>query len=173
MTEEKFVFEVQGPFDVPCDDERGGRSIDAGHGRALFEDSEAEELAGIRGCYVFGLRGSRGHITPWYVGKTSKGTFESECFTSHKLVKYNKALMISGRGTPVLFFLVHPRQRGRANSEAIEQLETFLIQLAAATNENLLNETKKEGRWWSVRGFEGSGRPTQAAKVLARALAWY
>jgi hypothetical protein len=170
LTEEQFAFGVAGPFDVPFSDEPGGRSIDGDSGRALFQEPEARELPRGKGCYVFGIRGSYGLVTPWYIGKTSKSDFETECFTSHKLVKYNRALTKTGRGTPVLIFLVHPRSRGKPNSEAIDQLETFMIQLAAKVNPNLLNLTKKEGRWWSIRGFEGKGRPSLAAKALARTL---
>ena len=170
MTDEQFVFVVEGPFEVPFEDEPGGRSIDGDSGRALFQDPEAEGLRASKGCYVFGMRTSRGYVTPWYVGKTTKGDYETECFTPHKLVKYNRALTKVGRGTPVLFFIVHPRSRGKPNAEAIDQLETFLIQLAAVSNSALLNDTKKEGRWWSIRGFEGHGRPSRAARALARAL---
>lgn len=170
MTEDRFTFGVRGPVKVPLEAERGGRSIDGGTGRVLFQDPEAKGLSSSKGCYVFGIRTSRGLVMPWYVGKTAKGDFESECFAPHKLVKYNRALMKAGRGTPVLIFVVHPRTRGKPNSTAIDQLETFLTQLAAARNTSLLNDTKKEGRWWSIRGFEGHGRSGRAAKTLARAL---
>ncbi len=170
MSEDQFSFDVKGPFDVPFDDEPGGRSIDGDCGRALFQNPEAAGLGASKGCYVFGIRASHGLITPWYAGKTTRSDFERECFASHKLVAYNRALTKVSRGTPVLIFIVHPRSRGKPNSEAIRQLESFLIQLAAARNPHLLNKTLKEGRWWAIRGLGGSGRRNRASKALARTL---
>lgn len=170
VADDQFSFLVEGPFDVPFNEEPGGRSIDVSTGRAVFQDPEARILKSSKGCYVFGIRGSRGLITPWYIGKTARRDFESECFTNDKLFKYSRALMKAGRGKPVLFFVVHPRARGKPNATAIEQLETFLIQLGVAANAELLNKTKREGRWWSIRGFEGNGRANAAAKSLARTL---
>lgn len=167
LTEELLLFSVEGPYEVLCQEERGGRIIQAEAGSELFE--RVDSLGRAKGCYVFGIR-SGGGTLPWYVGKTAKG-FRVECFQPHKLNKYNEAIAKAGFGTPVLFFVVHPASRGRPNRPAIAELEGFLIQAAYITNPQLLNRTRLEGRGWAIQGFgNGRGRPPKSAVKLARTL---
>jgi hypothetical protein len=167
VPEELLAFSVAGPFEVLCQYERGGRIVTADAGPELFE--RVDSLDDAKGCYVFGIR-SGGGTLPWYVGKTASG-FRWECFQPHKLNKYNEAIAKAGYGTPVLYFVVHPANRGRPNRPAIDELEGFLIQAAYIRNPELLNRTRVEGRGWAIQGFgNGRGRPPRSAIELARAL---
>jgi hypothetical protein len=167
VPDERLTFGVDGPYEVLTENGRGGRFITAEAGPELFE--RTEDLGESVGCYVYGLR-SGGGITPWYVGKTTSG-FRWECFQPHKLNKFNEALAKTGHGTPVIFFVVHPRARGRANASAIGELEVYLIQTAFIRNPGLLNRTRTEGPTWAIQGLGvGRGRPPNSVVQLARAL---
>jgi hypothetical protein len=162
------LFDVHGPRQIPTvQGHRGSRYIGPDQGPEFFVEND--DLAQERGCYVFGMR-SGGGITPWYVGKTTK-SYESECFQPHKLVKYSEALH-SGVGSPVLFFLVHPRGRGPPSKWAIEELETFLIQTAFTRNPKLLNKTKRGIVYWGIQGLlrGRQGKPSDAARSFGEAL---
>jgi hypothetical protein len=128
-------FEILGPVKVEC--------YKGAAGRVVVDESlehfctHHPSIAARRGCYVFGIRASRGY-TPIYVGKATK-SFEQECFTGHKLKHYNRALADYARGTPVLFFVAEPETRGRANAKAIGEIERYLIALGEAANPWLSN----------------------------------
>jgi hypothetical protein len=157
-------FTAHGPFEVPNYRGPGGRTVRAIDGREFFNHHKA--LAPKRGCYVFGIRAGRG-ITPVYVGKATI-SFEAECFAVHKLSKYNESLADYARGTPVLFFVTHPDQRGRVATNRIRDLELFLIQAGVAANADLLNVRGTQAANWAIEGVIRSrvGRPTSAATAF-------
>ena len=125
------------------------------------------------GVYVFAIRAGKGY-TPIYVGKTARQSFESEVFTvTNRANHYNPALLGYERGVPVLFLLVHPRGKGKVNQRAIDQVETFFIDVASNKNPDLSNVKKKKQHKWRVsgvvRGKQGEGKK-YAAQELRRAL---
>jgi hypothetical protein len=130
-------------------------------------------LPGACGCYIFALRHGK-NIVPWYVGKTEKDTFETECFQPTKINYFNEVLR-NHAGTPLLFLL--PRLTGSAMrfSRPIESayhdvdfLETLLIGLALEKNANLINVRKtKLLREMIVPGIMNSPPGSSTAPVVA------
>ncbi|MCZ6653866.1 MAG: hypothetical protein O7D91_12670 [Planctomycetota bacterium] len=159
-------FQVQGPFEVPVYRGSAGRIIGASEGRRFFQAHKAHEKR--VGCYIFGMRAGRG-MTPAYVGKATKG-FGQECFTPHKLEKYNQCLVDYERGTPILFFLELPNRRGATNVKHVKELESFLVQIGVASNVDLLNVQGTRVAEWSITGVlrGGSGVPSRAAKEFKK-----
>ena len=122
------------------------------------------KVAGRTGCYAFALRAGKGFM-PYYVGKATKG-FKQEVFTDHKLKKYHEVLVKGSKGTPVLFFVVHPVQQGKDNARVIGDLEKFLIQALVAKNpEDQVNKQNAAPRPWSIKGVLGGprGKPSNQA----------
>jgi len=138
-------YDIFGPFDLPR--ENGQIYLTKVEQADFWESIEAEFplLSGACGCYVFGVRAAKGTL-PWYVGKAAFQSFGSECFTSDKIVKYNRACRGRRKGTPVLFFYakVTPgtgrfsRPSGNGARD-IALLENMLIGIALKRNSNLVN----------------------------------
>lgn len=107
-------------------------------------DAELEEgLSGAIGCYLFSIRAGKGSL-PWYVGCAERQSFRKECFTSHKLLHYNQAI-VKRKGTPLLTFvakytpgekLIHPTG---SRHRDIQFLETLLISSSLRRNASLYN----------------------------------
>ncbi len=101
------------------------------------------DLSEAVGCYIFSIRAGKG-ILPWYVGLAEKQTFRKECFTAHKLVKYNECIN-HRKGTPVLTFVpkVTKTNRhskpGKNGHKDIQFLETMLIGACLMRNPELMN----------------------------------
>jgi hypothetical protein len=159
-------FIVEGPFEVPVQKNKGGRVITTSEAKLFW--SENPEFNKKRGCYVFGIRAGKG-IKPAYVGKATR-SFEQEVFTPHKRAKYMEALSLSGKGTPVLFFVCLPKTKGAPNRSQINEVESFLIQTGMKANRGLLNEKKTRVEAWSIRGVlrSGQGKPTAEAHKFKR-----
>jgi len=166
MPKTEFSFEVHGPFEIPTYAGQAARLIRADEGRSFFSNYPA--LAKAAGCYVFGMRAGRG-ITPFYVGKACH-TFEQECFAPDKINRYNEALVDYTRGSPVLFLVALPIRRGRRNSQAIGELEDFLIQNGVARNPDLLNVKGTRAPIWGIAGVvrSGGGRRSAEAEAFSR-----
>ena len=147
-------FDIAGPIEVKMMGGRRSRLVGSDSLSSFFEDHP--EIAKARGCYVFAVRAGRG-ITPIYVGKATK-SFGQECFADHKLKHYNEGLLDYQKGSPVLFFVTEPISRGRTNAKAIDEIEKYLIVLAAAANENLRNNHKRSRERWGIRGLIRSGK---------------
>jgi hypothetical protein len=117
---------------------------------------------------VFAVKTRRG-LTPVYVGKAAK-TFKQETFNPQNKYKYTDGFSEYGVGKPVIFFVVHPPQRGRRNEKHIEEVEDFLIQTGAAKNFRLQNVRGAQTPEWSiqhvVRG--GKGKPTDVERDFRR-----
>lgn len=155
-------FMVKGPYEIEVQSNKGGKIITSDEATRFWERNPT--LAEEKGCYVFGLRASKG-MKPIYVGKATI-SFSKEVFTSHKLVKYITALSNSAKGTPVLFFLCLPRAKGPVNKLHIDELESYLIQAGLKANSNLLNDKKTKIESWSIGGIlrDGQGKPTRSAQ---------
>ena len=155
-------FVVKGPYEVPVQVNKGGKAITSLEAKAFWDENAA--LSGEKGCYVFGMRASKG-MKPLYVGKATK-SFAQEVFTPHKLAKYMAGLTHSKKGTPVLFFLCVPKTKGPVNGPNIDELESFLIQAGMKAYSDLLNERKTKVEAWSIGGVlrDGKGKPTNAAQ---------
>lgn len=164
------VFSVCGPYDIHLEPNAGGKMV--AKNLDAFWDEVGEHRHDL-GTYVFAIRAGKGY-TPIYVGKTTKQSFEHEAFTvTNRAKHYNPALLGYKKGVPVLFLIVHPRGKGKVNSKAIDQVETFFIDVASIKNPNLSNVKKKQQHKWRVSGVvrakQGEGK-ANAAQELKRAL---
>lgn len=122
------------------------------------------DLAKQQGCYVFGIKVSKG-ITPYYIGKATK-SFGQEIFTDSKIRRYNNVLAITKKGTPTMFLVSYPRKGAKVN---IKQLEDFLIQLAAIKNPKIQNIKGTKQPTWSIKNIlRSSGKPNKHAKTFKK-----
>ena len=91
------------------------------------------------GVYVFSLKKPGNSAPrPWYVGLAKKQSFADEAMTDDKLRKYASS-MFGRTGSPLITLVGAPKTGPR---NAIDDLETLLIWIARARNQNLLNERK-------------------------------
>ena len=159
------IFEVFGPYEIPWEKRASGR-------RLCYEGfwksgSPASHLAGSCGCYIFAIRNRA--TVPVYVGKATVN-FEQEVFNPSNRHKYSDAMLDYSKGTPLMYFVVHPAQRGRNNGNQISQIEDFLIQAAAARNpDNLQNIRGAQRPKWGISGVirGGKGKPSNIERGLS------
>jgi hypothetical protein len=160
-------FEVHGPFEIDFEVRPGGR-------RLVFDEfwsdgSPAAYLAEEVGCYVFAIRAGGG-LNPIYVGKATK-TFKQETFNSGNRNKYSDGFSEYAKGTPIMYFVVHPPQRGRTNEKQIAEIEDFLIQAGVAKNPDLQNVRGANRPDWSIKGVvRGGVGKRSTAEVEFRAI---
>jgi hypothetical protein len=128
-------FNVHGWFGIEYEKRKGGRTLVFDN--FWSEGSKAHYLADERGCYVFAIKTGRG-LEPIYVGKATK-TFKQETFNPANKHKYHDGFSEYAKGLPLMFFVVHPDQKGKTNKKQIEKIEQFLIQAGAAKNPELQN----------------------------------
>jgi hypothetical protein len=145
-------FVVHGPFEITFEKRKGGRTL-------VFDDFWSDDtdpnyLAEKKGCYVFAIR-NRG-LTPIYVGKATK-TFKQETFNATNRHKYHTGFSEYGKGTPLMYFVVHPSQKGKTNAKQITEIEVFLIQAGIAANSDLQNIKGTHQPSWSIKGVIRSG----------------
>jgi len=159
------TFKIYGPIVVPAETHRLAKMIPAGC-REIWHNQA--KIAKSRGCYVFGIRASKGY-RPLYVGKTRK-SFESECFTNDKVLKYNQALLDTEKGKPVMFFVIAPQKKGKPNDAIIKDVESFLIEIGATRNPELLNVKGANQKRWGIKGIVrgGKGKVSKPAKEFKR-----
>lgn len=155
-------FVVHGPYQVPLEPNK--------HGKMVAKDLSGfwQKVDGLRhqnGVYVFAIRAGRG-FTPIYVGKAVKQSFEGEVFTTHKLAShYNPALLDYKKGQPVLFLIAHPKTKGIiSTAKLIDEVETFLINVASTKNPQLSNEKKRTAPQWRIAGVI---RPHRGESTIA------
>ncbi len=159
----KFV--VHGPFEVPTKRTAKGKGLAIEQlDTAFWKRKGWEALAKKCGCYVFAIKASKGYM-PWYVGRTTKQSFDKECFTDHKLVLYMDVMMDCRRGIPMIFFLVPPTKQGPLNRTLIGQVESFFIRAGLNRNSNLRNKQGTKLPRWGVSGVKrgGKGPPSSNA----------
>jgi hypothetical protein len=160
-------FEVYGPYEITYEARPGGRTL-------VFDDfwadgSAAADLAGERGCYVFAISAGGG-LQPIYVGKATK-TFKQETFNATNRHKFHNGFSGYAKGRPVMYFVVHPSQRGPTNARHIGEIEVFLIQAGVAKNPDLQNVKGVGTPAWSIKGVIRSGvGKRNAAEVEFRKL---
>jgi len=168
----KWMFEVFGPYLI--DKATKGNPIPQNIKSFIWKDWEEEgcpkDMLKKVGCYVFGIRTAQGAIRPYYVGKATKG-FGKEIFTADKLLKYNNSVLLKKYGTPVMFLIAHPLQKGKNNIRLIEELEYCLIGLAYKKNpEGLQNVHGVYDDKWQLEGFGKKGKTPKKVKDFARML---
>ena len=158
------LFTVYGPMEVPAYYGKAARAITEENIKEFWHSHS--DMGSHRGCYVFGIRAGKG-FTPGYVGKATK-SFKQEVFTSHKLAKYQRFLADYNKGTPILFFVVPPKLKGKTNTTHIGELEDFLIQVGVAANPHLLNIKGTRQEDWGISGVirSGKGKPGVSARAL-------
>jgi hypothetical protein len=156
---EMISFEVHGPFEIDYENRKGGRTLVFDD--FWLEDAAAYYLANERGCYVFAIRNRS--LTPIYVGRATKA-FRQETFNVTNRHKYHNGFSEYGRGRPVMYFVVHPAQKGRTNAKCIAEVEDFLIQAGVAANPDLQNVKGTQQPGWSIKGVirSGAGKPSEA-----------
>ncbi len=146
-------FKVHGPFNLDYEKRPGGRTLVFD---GFWEDgSDAAYLADECGCYVFAIQ-NKG-LTPIYVGQASKN-FRQEAFNPNNRHKYHDGFSEYAKGTPVMFFVVHPNQKGKTNFKQIGEIEDFLIQAGAAKNPDIQNVKGAQKPKWSIQGVVRSGK---------------
>lgn len=163
-------FVVHGPHPVPLEPNKTGKMV------AQDLSEFWQRLDGVRyqrGVYVFAIRAGKG-FTPIYVGKAAKQSFEAEVFSSHKLSKhYNPALLDYKRGSPVIFLIAHPHTKGTVSpAKLIDEVETFLINVASSKNIYLSNEKKRNPPEWRIAGVIRAqrGESTAATRAFRQAV---
>lgn len=161
-------FIIDGPYEIPFEQKPGGRVIL--YNEFWIQTDELQELGGERGCYVFAIRAGKG-ATPIYVGKATK-SFKQECLNPSNRHKFSNGMADYKKGTPVLYFVRHPKQKGKTNSKQIGEIENFLIQNAAVKNPDLQNLHGTEAPKWTIRGVirSGKGKPKKAESKFKRLL---
>lgn len=146
-------FVVHGPFEITYENCKGGRSL-------VFDDfwsksADVNSLAEEKGCYVFAIRSGRG-FTPVYVGKATK-SFKQEIFNAANCNKYHDGFKEYAKGMPLIYFVVHPAQRGPTSYKEIREIENFLIQAGVTKNPKLQNLRGTQKPRWSIKGVIRSG----------------
>lgn len=156
------MFAIYGPFKIKFEIRKsGGRHL--AFDNFWAEDGAAHDLAGKAGCYVFGIRNRA--LTPVYVGMTKK-SFQAETFNGSNCNKYSDGFSRYTIGTPLMFFVVHPDQKGRMNAAQIGEIEKFLIAAGAAKNPGLQNvKGKREPKWVMTGVVRGRAGPRSCAAI--------
>lgn len=161
------TFNVHGSFEIDYEKRKGGRTLVFDN--FWSEGSKAHDLEDECGCYVFAVKTGRG-LEPIYVGKATK-TFKQETFNPANRHKYHDGFSEYAKGLPLMFFVVHPDQKGKTNEKQIEKIEQFLIQAGAAKNPGLQNVRGAYRPKWSIRGVvrsSGKGKRTKAERAFRR-----
>ena len=115
------------------------------------QDPQRVALRERKGVYVFGIGAGKG-FTPIYVGRATRTAFKTECFNPTNKRKYRDGVRRYRSCTPVLILVTHPKQRGRLNCTAIDEIETFFVQLCAEKNPHLQNLKKRKVPQWGIEG---------------------
>jgi len=151
-------FTIMGPYTIPFEVRPGGRFL-------LCDKfwKHHPTVAMRKGCYVFAMR-NRG-LTPIYVGQATI-SFKQETFNVANINKYMSGFLDYGRGTPLMYFVVHDVSTGPTNKKQITEVENFLIQAGVARNPDLQNAKGTQTPQWSIKGVIRSsvGKPTTSAK---------
>jgi hypothetical protein len=168
-------FDVYGGFEMYRKSNRHGVFDRAFWDRVRDMEAALPEACG---CYVFALKNGDNIVT-WYVGKTERRTFQTECFQPTKINYYNE-ILIDHNGKPLLFFLPRLTASERKFSKSttrgykdIDYLETMLIGIAIDRNPDIYNVKKtKLLREMKVPGVINSPQapPTLSQRDLKNAL---
>lgn len=148
------MFDVVGPLRVPFYSGKGGRTIRDEDIKSFWHVHK--NYKSRRGCYVFARRAGKGY-TPGYVGKATK-SFGQEVFAHHKLSRYQQFMVDYAKGTPVLFFIIPPKRKGKPNASLMGKIEKYLINLGFTANPKLLNQHYATVEAWGIRGVVRGGQ---------------
>jgi hypothetical protein len=77
---------------------------------------------------------------------------KQETFNDSNKSKYHRGFSSYAKGTPIMYFIVHPMQKGPTNGKEIREVEDFLIQAGAARNPNIENVKGTQQPKWSIKG---------------------
>jgi hypothetical protein len=171
-------FTIHGPYRIKKSS-NGLIKSDASTLGKFWQSIQAQEdgLPDACGCYLFAVKATHG-IRPWYIGLTSKRSFEVECLRNHQLKIYDN-VVASKRRTPLLYFIAKRTKGGKfgkpsKNSQKdIGYLETLPIGTGLEKNRHLQNTRKtKYSKGMIVPGFLNSPRrrPFKAEQSFALAL---
>jgi len=161
-------FKARGPFEIPFSTTKTGAKRVESSCRGNFWRSSAGKYRSSRGCYIFAVRTPRSYV-PGYVGKAD-ARFEGEVFTDGKLQRYNSVLANYKKGTPTLFFIIAPTNKGKPNKSKIAQLERYLIREAKSVNPSLMNKIGIKAPRWGIKGVIRGGKGKAAGTNAARAI---
>ena len=161
----KTRFIVRGPFEVPTHQHgNGSRTVENDKKfKATFWGNIVGDVAEKNGCYVFALRTGQGRIRPWYVGRTTRQTFEKECFSGDKPSKYTKAIGRYNACTPLLFLLECSKSIA---TKKIAELEEFLIGQAVAANPDIIQSKGIRAPSWTIPGVTESNGKGSVSKAV-------
>ncbi len=166
-------FVVYGPYDLERDSKGWISKRSNGHFWEEIED-EVPGLSTACGCYVFRVAAGGGS-KPWYVGKSEKQPFKTECFSISKMNKYNEISSTRKRGRPQLILLAQVtgkdtfRKPTTGERPFIQALESMLIGKAFEKNPRLLNiQGTRKAQKLVVKGFLNTSRLARGgpAKIL-------
>lgn len=155
------TFVVHGPFELDFEKRPGGRTLT--FDGFWSKESTAAYLAGECGCYVFAIR-NKG-LMPIYIGKATK-SFRQESFNQSNKHKYHSGFSDYAKGKPVMYFVVHPRKKGKTNCKQIGEVEDFLIQAGVAKNPNIQNIKGTARPDWSIKGVVRSAAGKKSSSEL-------
>ena len=169
-----------GPFKIRRKDGAKQKKVLDGSTAAINKfwkevEETAPGLSMARGCYVFGVRASKG-VTPWYVGQSTTG-FMNECFQPSKMNHYHDVINDTNRGTPCLILLARYTKgnnisRSLSHDEA-NFVEQYTIGLALRKNPSLRNiKNTKFLRTLQIPGALNNprGKPSIGAELLRQTL---
>lgn len=165
MKDDRTPFKVDGPYKIPTKDNPGGRTLAYDRFNKFWVDNECRNEVGV---YIFGIRGSHGHIMPWYVGMTAN-SFEKECFTDRNIKKYLESMAEHGQGSPVMFFLCQSNGAKTA-TKRIEDLEINVINEAYLVNDELKNDKGIERPRYRIEGLGEPGKNTKSLSTYLKML---
>lgn len=178
-------FDVYGPFELPRT--KAGLIDDSIEAKNAFWTGVEQHQPGLSsscGVYIYCVSAKRGML-PWYVGLAQGQALGNEALATRQSKLYERALE-GAKGKlkvavhPCLFLLplLTPKKRGFARPSAngrksVQSLEKFLIGVALARNDELLNlmHTRflKSACIPAVLNSK-RGKPTKPARQLRSAL---
>ena len=167
------IFKPSDAIEIPI--REGSKRIDKeslGDFWKEFQEKTGLSLHHGIGCYIFSIK-TRGGEKPWYVGKAEKQSFEKECFSPDKLLKYNEILDSKEIGKSRLTLIVKYTPTDRLSKPSpspksdIQYLEEKLITQCLQRNKDLINvkNTKLE-KEMVVEGLMNTPRGRGKAKEV-------
>jgi hypothetical protein len=147
-------------------------------GRSIFwarVDKSNPGLPEAIGCFVLATKSKKYGLTPWYVGRTCRGSFRKEVFEQHKIPLIKRLLRSRKPQEVAVFLLAYRRPRGGFKKSTrrlaeVDVLEKGLIEAAYRRNPDLENVRYTEYfHRLVVPGWLNSGR--QSGSSATRALA--
>jgi len=165
------LFRVRGPFTLPFHRAKTGvKRIESKHKQEFWAQPKASKYKARRGCYIFAVK----HGLTYKAGYVGMATerLQGEIFTPHKLNRYNAFLAEHKNGSPVLFLVVAPTNKGKPPKSKIVAMEEDLIRLAKAVNPKLVNKIGIKDPRWGIAGVlrGGKGKVGSSAKAARQIL---